>query len=106
ARFLRSARVEAERVLMPLEKAMQAERDLLTEDEATLITHAIGQLREAMGGEDHRAVQDLTEMLDKVSAGFAQRRMEQALQTGLKDVAVDTLEGELADAPVGGGAHD
>ncbi len=106
ARFLRSARVEAERVLMPLKKAMQVEADLLTEEEATLITHAIGQLEEAMGGEDHRAVQDLTEMLDKVSAGFAQRRMEKALQAGLKDVAVDALEGELADAPVGGGAHD
>ncbi len=106
ARFLRSAQVEAERVLMPLRKAMQVDASLLSEDESRIIAHAIGQLEEAMGGSDHRAIQDLTEMLDKVSAGFAQRRMERALQSGLKDVAVDDLEDELADAPVGGGAHD
>ncbi len=106
ARMLRTAQVEAERVLMPLTKAMEADADLLTEDEAAVIGEVIADLRAAMKGDDHRKVQDLTETLDKVSGGFAQRRMERALQQGLKDVEVDKLEAEMADAPVGGGAHD
>ena len=105
ARLLRTARVEAERVLMPLERALRDDADLLAEDEAALIASAMGDLRAAAAGEDHGTIQDLTELLDRVSGGFAQRRMERALQKGLRDVSVEHLAAELAHAPVGGGEH-
>ena len=106
ARLLRQARVEAERVLMPLNKALATDADLLVDDERATIEHVVADLQAALAATDHRAIQDLTETLDKISAGFAQRRMERALKHGLRDVEVEKLEAELADAPVGGGAHD
>ena len=95
ARFLRTAVVEAERVLLAMKAAIRADKDLLTEDEADVIAGVISDLEQAMQGTDHRLVQDLTDMLDKVSSGFAHRRMERALQVGLKDVSIDNLVQEL-----------
>ncbi|MCA9539544.1 MAG: Fe-S protein assembly chaperone HscA [Myxococcales bacterium] len=106
ARVLRTAQVEAERVLMPLRKALEVDADLVTVEERGVIGEVVADLEAAMIGTDHRAIEDLTQLLDKVSGGFAQRRMERALQAGLRDVKVETLEAELADAPIGGGKHD
>ena len=39
-----------------------------------------------MDGEDHRVVMDLTETLEKVTAGFAHRRMDRALSDTFKDM--------------------
>ena len=105
ARFLATARLEAERVLEPLEKALAQDVDLVTDEEKTTIGAAMADLRRAMGSQDHRQIQDLTELLDRVSGGFAQRRMERALSHGLKGVGLGQLERELDDAPVGGGEH-
>ncbi len=89
ARLLRTAQVEAERVLMPLRKALGDDDDLVTDEERAVIDSAVSDLETAARGEDHRSIQDLTEILDKVSAGFAQRRMDRALERGLVDRRVD-----------------
>jgi molecular chaperone HscA len=91
ARLLRVARVEAERVLMPLKRAMSDDDDLLTEDERVTIGSAIADLEAASEADDHRVVQDLTELLDRVSGGFAQRRMDRALRQGLVNRNVDDV---------------
>ena len=90
-RLLRGARVEAERVLMPLQRAMAEDGDLLNDDERGAIGAAIADLKTAAEGDDHRVVQDLTEILDRVSAGFAQRRMDRALREELVDRNVDDI---------------
>ena len=90
-RLLRTARVEGERVLMPLKRALSDDADLLTPDERGTISAAVAELESAMQGEDHRRVQDLTEILDTVSAGFAQRRMDRALRDGLVNLNVDDV---------------
>ena len=90
-RLLRTARVEAERVLIPLKHAMSDDGDLLDAEERTAIEAAIADLEAAAAGDDHRSVQDLTEILDRVSAGFAQRRMDRALHDGLVDRNVDDI---------------
>jgi molecular chaperone HscA len=97
ARFLRTAQVEGERVLLAIESALSSDGDLLDSDESQVIADVIQDLREAMNGTEHSVIQDLTETLDKVSAGFAHRRMERALKSGLQDVAIGTLEAELKD---------
>jgi molecular chaperone HscA len=98
ARLLATARVEAERVLMPLQKALSEDADLLSEEEQTVISSAMGDLTEAMKGADHGAIQDLIEILDKVSAGFAQRRMERALNQGLTNTNINELSAAIAPA--------
>lgn len=97
ARMLATARVEAERVLMPLRKALAEDADLLTDDEHSTINAALKDLSEAMEGTAHSPIQDLTDILDKVSAGFAQRRMERALNRGLTNTNIN----ELSDALTG-----
>jgi molecular chaperone HscA len=97
ARFLRTAVVEGERGLTAIGTALKSDGDLLTEDESVVIGRVIEDLKSAMQGEDHRAIQDLTETLDQVSSGFAHRRMERALKTGLRDVKLDELAVELDD---------
>ncbi len=96
ARLVRTARVEAERVLMPLGKALEQDADLLEPEERAVVDSAIADLRSAMEGNDHREIQDLTELLDKVSAGFAQRRMDRALQAGLVKHRLDEFADEEA----------
>ena len=98
ARLLATARVEAERVLMPLRKALTDDADLLADDEEQTIGAAVTELAEAMEGEDHGPIQDLTEILDKVSAGFAQRRMERALKRGLTNTNIRDLQDALVVA--------
>ena len=98
ARLLRTAQVEAERVLSSLEKALEVDGDLLVDDEAAVIREVVNDLRTAMKGTDHAPIQDLTETLDKVSGGFAHRRMERALKAGLANVEIEQLEAEL-DTP-------
>lgn len=95
ARALATARVEAQRVLAPLHKAMKADADLLNDDERGTIGAAISELEAAVEAGDSDAINGLVELLDKVSGGFAHRRMERALRAGLADVNVDELEREL-----------
>jgi molecular chaperone HscA len=95
ARFLRTAQVESERALTAINFALDGDSDLLTEDENTVIKAVIADLKEANAGTDHRQIQDLTELLDRVSSGFAHRRMERALAQGLKDTRITDLADEL-----------
>ena len=95
ARFLRTAVIEGKRVLAAIEPALNSDADLLRDGEADAIGDIVRSLKASMDGDDHRKIQDLTEMLDKVSSGFAHRRMERALNDGLRNVDLDRLEQEL-----------
>ena len=75
--------------------ALNSDADLLTEDENQVIHAVIDDLTAANAGTDHRAIQDLTDLLDRVSSGFAHRRMERALSEGLKDTRISELADEL-----------
>ena len=95
ARFLRTAQVESERALSAIRTALASDADLLTEEENSVIHSVIDDLNTANAGTDHRQIQDLTDLLDRVSSGFAHRRMERALAEGLKDTRVTDLADEL-----------
>lgn len=107
ARAVREAQVDAERVIIPLRKALEIDGDLLTGDERPMIEAALADLEAAIKREEAHQIQDLTTLLDRISGGFAQRRMQRALQTNLveRKVNIAELESEMADAPVGGGEH-
>jgi molecular chaperone HscA len=97
-RQLRTAQVEAERTLLALKRAMDTDGDLLEGDEHVDISSAIADLEAAIQGTDHGAIQDLTELLDRLSAGLAQRRMDRALNEGLKNVQISKLEADVSSS--------
>jgi molecular chaperone HscA len=105
-RLLRDARVEADRILAAAEKALSEDGErLLVPLERQVIQGAISQLKTAAAETDHREIRECIEQLDRVSASFAQRRMEVGIQRALSGVQVDVLADELKDIPAGGQPH-
>ncbi|MEE2786062.1 MAG: Hsp70 family protein, partial [Myxococcota bacterium] len=96
-RQLKTAQVEAERVLNALKSALATDGDLLQADESTGLQSVVEDLEASIQGTDHVAIQDLTELLDKLSAGLAERRMNRALNEGLKDMDVSVLEAKVTE---------
>jgi molecular chaperone DnaK len=85
-RQLIEARTEAETVLRAAEKAMAEHgRELIGEDEQSIIRRAAGELREAVRGEDHRVIREKIKQLDDASRHLAELIMDGALLTALKD---------------------
>jgi molecular chaperone HscA len=96
ARALREQRIEAERMLMAIEKALSEDGDLLSEDERAQIEEAMHRLREASAGDDHRSIAARIEELDDVSRAFAGRRMDRAMRKALAGRSVDEVARETA----------
>ncbi len=85
-RFLRQARIEAERILHALAEALAKDGDrLLSAEERTAIEAVAADLRAALAGEDYGRMQGLAKQLDEVSAAFAERRMTEAVKSVLVD---------------------
>ncbi|MBF0135564.1 MAG: Fe-S protein assembly chaperone HscA [Magnetococcus sp. DMHC-1] len=80
-RHLREARVEAERVLNALLAALATDRHLLSETEFQGIETAMTALREAMGSDQQRTIQERIQDLDKATTFFAQRRMDHNIKS-------------------------
>jgi molecular chaperone HscA len=83
-RQLTEQRVEADRILMAARAAMSASPDLLTDEDRVSIDAAIGRLEAARAGVDHQAIRLAVEGLDAASKSFAGRRMNRALDEGLR----------------------
>ncbi|MBF0311135.1 MAG: Fe-S protein assembly chaperone HscA [Magnetococcales bacterium] len=86
-RALREARVEAKRVLLAVENALQQDGDLLSAAERAAIHDAIDALRRAIEERGHRELEAAIKELDRATIGFAQRRMDthiRATMTGHK----------------------
>ena len=81
-RMLIEARVEAEGILHALGKSLD-DRDLLEEGEEERIQTVRAQVVEAMNGDDYHKIQELSKLLDQVTAPFAQRRIERDLTRAL-----------------------
>ncbi|MBF0176765.1 MAG: Fe-S protein assembly chaperone HscA [Magnetococcales bacterium] len=84
-RHLQEARVDAERVLVALQAALATDRHLLTDAEWQPIEASMLALRAAIGQENHHAILDRIQDLDRATTFFAQRRMDhniKAVMTG------------------------
>jgi molecular chaperone HscA len=97
ARLLIDNRVESQRILKAVEKQLDANGDLLAEDERTQIAQAMQDLRTAAAGTDHHAIKEQTERLDRVSADFAKRVMDRGIERALKGHSVAEFDqGEIS----------
>jgi len=97
ARLLTEQRVEADRILAATHAAMAASPELLTDADRAAITGAERTLEAAKAGSDHLAIRAAVEGLDAASKPFAQRRMDRALETGLRGRALDEVESKVEE---------
>ena len=92
ARQLREARVEAESLLHGLAGALDADGDLLNDDERSELESVAGELVSVIEGDDIEAIRERTDVLGQASLAFAERRMDRSIKSALSGVAVSELE--------------
>ena len=95
ARKLREEQVEADRVVEALLAALAEDGEsLLSADEQQTIRQAIDELIEINKGSEQRAIKLKIESVDKITAEFAQRRMDASINKALAGQKVDDLNNE------------
>ena len=94
-RLLVVERVEADRILQATRAALSASADLLVEGERPTIEAAMGALETSKAGSDHLAIRAAIRALDAVSKDFATRRMNQALEQGLRGQDIGAVESKV-----------
>jgi molecular chaperone HscA len=91
-RALREAQVEAQRLIEAVQSALKDDADLLSTLECAHIETCLGKLQAVMMGDDRRAIDDAMDNLNKATAEFAARRMNQSVQRALSGKNVSELE--------------
>jgi molecular chaperone HscA len=90
-RALREEQVEAERILLATQAALDRDPDLLSAAERTTIDALIAAVRAAAQGSDHPAIQATVEALAKGTEEFAARRMDRSVRAALTGRKVDEV---------------
>ncbi len=91
-RALVEARVDADRMLMATESALQADGDVLGEPERAAIDGLVGQLKALRdASEDAAAIEAATQALAKGTEAFAAQRMNRGIREALAGKNVDKL---------------
>jgi len=94
-RMLIEARIEAEQIMTALEKALDVDGDMATEEEKSVLKNCVSQLQTALQEEKRKQISDLSRRLDELSAPFAQRRIERDLALALEGKTVNEVQGHL-----------
>jgi molecular chaperone HscA len=94
-RLLAVERVEADRILQATSAALAASADLLMPGECAAIEAAMGVVEKSKSGRDHLAIRAAIAELDAVSKDFATRRMNRALEQGLRGQAIGAVEDKV-----------
>jgi molecular chaperone HscA len=97
ARLLTEQRVEAERIVSAARAAMADSPELLTDADKKGIDVAMAELDRVKVGTDHGAIRAAVEQLDVASKDFAGRRMNRALESGLRGRGVAEVEAKVAE---------
>ena len=94
ARQLREAKVEAESLLHGLAGALDADGDLLSDEERADLEKEAGALVAALQSDNTDTIRSVTDQLGQASLTFAERRMDRSIKSALSGVAVSELEAE------------
>ena len=97
-RLLAVERVEADRILQATAVALKTSADLLVEGEREAIEAAMAELEKRKAGRDHVAIRAAITALDAASKDFAARRMNRALEKGLRGQAIGAVETKVGKA--------
>jgi molecular chaperone HscA len=90
-RLLIEKRVEARRVLLATQKAIDEDGALLEADERASVAAALATLETAIAGDDRHAIQQATDALDAATTPFAQRRMTRRIGEALENKRIDDV---------------
>jgi len=91
ARALAEHRVEGRRLLEATRTALQADRNLLTGEEASAIEEAMTSLEKILEGKDHRAIKRAADALNRATEDFAARRMDEGVRRALTGRRIGSL---------------
>jgi molecular chaperone HscA len=91
ARALREARVEAERMDLATQAALQADGDLLDETERVAIDALLQQVRESARGDDAAAIDAAVKALADGTEPFAAARMNRGIRQALTGRGIDEI---------------
>ncbi len=91
ARALVEARVDADRMLLATQSALEADGDLLQADERATVDALMAALREARGAAEAATVEAATKALADGTEAFAARRMNQGIARALSGRKVESL---------------
>ena len=84
ARNLREQQVEADRVVLAMEAALQVDGDrLLSEDELHDLNEKLNYLKDVKTGDDHIKIKNAISDLNQASMDFAGRRMNESIQSAM-----------------------
>jgi len=90
-RALREEQVETERTLLATQSALDADGDLLSDDERAAVTSLMEAARLTAKGEDHDAIKAAVEALAKGTEEFAARRMDRSVRAALAGKKLDQV---------------
>ncbi len=90
-RALREEQVEAERILLATQSALQADAELLSGGERAEIIQLIEAVRAQASGDDHAAIKAAVEALAHGTEEFAARRMDRSVRTALAGKSLDEV---------------
>jgi molecular chaperone HscA len=91
ARLLAEAKLEALRALSDLAAALAEDSTLLDDAERARIARAEARLHAALEGNDRELIDATQAALHRVTAGFAQKRMDNAISTALHGTHIEEL---------------
>ena len=94
ARQLREAKVEAESLLHGLAGALDADGDLLSDEERADLENEAGALVTVLESDNTDIIRAVTDQLGQASLTFAERRMDRSIKSALSGVAVSELDAE------------
>lgn len=90
-RALREEQVEAERMLLATQSALDADAALLSPEEQQQVQALMADLRAKAGGDDHIAIKAAAEALAHGTEDFAARRMDNSVRRALSGKRLDEL---------------
>ncbi|MEI7669233.1 MAG: Fe-S protein assembly chaperone HscA [Pseudomonadota bacterium] len=90
-RLLREAEIEAKRAIEEIKSAINADGELLSEQEKNLIDKHTKLINEAILSGDRDKIDYERERLQKISQPFAERRMDKAIQSALKGSSIEKI---------------
>jgi len=91
ARALAEYRVEGQRLVEATRSALNADRALLSPEEASAIQAAMAELEKRLPGADHRAIKQATDALNRATDEFAARRMDEGIKRALAGRKIGSL---------------
>jgi molecular chaperone HscA len=90
-RALREEQVEAERVMLATEAALQQDGDVLSAAERSAVEALVQTVREKVQGEDHQAIKAAVAALAQGTDDFAARRMDRSVRNALAGKTLDEV---------------